>query len=190
MNTTKAQDCPRLLLRVLVADSDRPVNEGLTAMLSDLEGIAIFGCAQEPAKVVALVERVHPDVVILDLEVPGPVGLRTLRQLKHVRISPVVIVLSHYTLPVLREVCLSAGADCFLEKTGAFERLRELLTGLAQAAPGAGRQRGIPGEATRPTRASRRQESCGGVGRVPSPGGSDRALMRIVANSASNSLGL
>ena len=90
MNTTKAQDCPRLLLRVLVADSDRPVNEGLTAMLSDLDGIVIFGCAQEAAKVVALVERVKPDVVILDLQVPHgiPVVVMPPRQVLPVPFGP------------------------------------------------------------------------------------------------------
>ena len=69
-----------------------------------------------------------------------PVGLKTLRQLKRLRPTPVVIVLSHYELPPLREACLSAGADCFLEKTGAFECLRELLTSLAEASQGAVRQ--------------------------------------------------
>jgi DNA-binding NarL/FixJ family response regulator len=106
-------------------------------MLSDLEGITIFGCAQEPAKVLALVEEVQPDVVILDLHAPGPAGLMTLRQLKHLQPAPVVIVLSHYELPPLREACLSAGADYFLEKTRSFERLREVLAGLVQAGQGA-----------------------------------------------------
>jgi DNA-binding NarL/FixJ family response regulator len=106
------------------------VNEGLTAMLSDLNGITIFGCAQEPAKVLALVETVHPNVVILDLHIPWTVGLKTLKQLKHLQPAPVVIMLSQCELPPLREACLSVGADCFLEKAGAFERLREVLAGL------------------------------------------------------------
>ena len=122
----------RLLLRVLVADDNAPVNEGLTTMLSEVEGLAIFGCAQEPAKVLALVEMVQPDVVILDLHVPGPTGLRTLKQLKLLQPAPTVVVLSHYELPPLRRACRSAGADYFLEKTESFGRFPELLTSLME----------------------------------------------------------
>ena len=120
----------KILLRVLIADEHAQINEGLTAMLSDMDGIAIFGCAQEPAKVVALVESVQPDVVILDLNIPGPIGLKTLRTIKSLIPTPVVIVLSHYEIPPLREACNDAGADYFLEKTDAPQRLREVLTGL------------------------------------------------------------
>lgn len=120
-------------LRVLVAEAGGAVNEGLTTLLSDLEGITIFGCAQSPAKVLALVETVHPDVVILDLQLPGAVGLQMLKRLHHLRPAPVVAMLSPYDLPPLREACLAAGADCFLLTTAAIEPLRELLTGLVQA---------------------------------------------------------
>jgi DNA-binding NarL/FixJ family response regulator len=126
---------------VLVADGIGSVSESLTALLSELEGIAVFGCAQEPAKVVALVETVHPDVVLLDLHAPVTIGLQTLRQLKHLPGAPVVIVLSHYALPPLRDACLRNGADYFLEKTSAFERLREVLDGLAQTGNRAGGRR-------------------------------------------------
>lgn len=148
--TTTTQDRPRLLLRVLVTDGIGSVNEGLTALLSDLEGIAVFGCAQEPAKVVALVETMQPDVVLLDFPAAGTSDLQTLRQLKHLPFAPIVIVLSHYALPPLREACLNAGADYFLEKTAAFERLREVLHSLAQTGHGAGRQRDCQFQAERP----------------------------------------
>lgn len=126
---------PRLLLRALIADDHTQVNADLTALLSDIEGLAIFGCAQEPARVLALVESVRPDVVILDLNLPGPVGLKTLRAIKAITPAPVVIVLSHYEMSPLREASRAAGADYFLEKTHAPEQLRELLTGLASRCP-------------------------------------------------------
>lgn len=147
---TTTQDRPRLLLRVLVADGIGSVNEGLTALLSDLEGIAVFGCAQEAAKVVALVETVHPDVVLLDLHAPITSDLQTLRQIKHLPGAPIVIVLSHYDLPPLRKACLNAGADYFLEKTAAFERLREVLVGLTPTGQGTGGQPDCQFPAERP----------------------------------------
>jgi CheY-like chemotaxis protein len=148
--TTTTQDRPRLLLRVLVAGGIGSVNDGLTALLSDLEGIAVFGCAQAPAKVVALVETMQPDVVLLDFPAAGTSGLQTLRQLKHLPFAPIVIVLSHYALPPLREACLSAGADYFLEKTAAFECLREVLDGLAPTGQGTGGRPDCQSPAERP----------------------------------------
>jgi NarL family two-component system response regulator YdfI len=104
-----------------------PVNEGLTALLSGREGIPIFRCAQEPAKVLALVKTVHPDVVILDLQMEGPIGLRTLRQIKSLPHAPVVIGISHSDTPLLRQAGIAAGADCFLSKATECERLLEEL---------------------------------------------------------------
>jgi len=123
---------PRVLLRVLIADAVGPVNEGLADLLSDVDSISTFGCAPEPAKLLSLVNSARPDVVILDLQVPGPVGLRTLRHLKQFEPPPFVIVLSHHELPPLREACLAAGADVFLHKTSALDQLAEVLAGFVR----------------------------------------------------------
>jgi DNA-binding NarL/FixJ family response regulator len=122
-----------LLLRVLVADDSASVNEGLTALISELEGIIVFGCAQDSSKVLMLVQTVHPDVVILDLHVPGTIGLQTLISLKQAEPATTVIVLSHYELPPLRKACLDRGASYFFEKTAAFAGLKEMLTSLLES---------------------------------------------------------
>jgi DNA-binding NarL/FixJ family response regulator len=125
--------CSRILLRVLVADPLPAVNDGLTLLLSRLEGIAVFGCAQESDKVLALVAVVRPDVVVLDLERPVNGGLRVVKQIKQSSLAPVVMVLSHYPEPALRQACRAAGADCFFEKTAAFEEIEQTLEGMVAA---------------------------------------------------------
>jgi DNA-binding NarL/FixJ family response regulator len=116
-----------VLLRVLVADSGISVNDGLTAMLSEFEGLSVLGCVQEPAKVLALVKTARPDVVILDLQTHQAIGLKMLKQIKRLPRAPVVIVLSHYDLPPLRQ---AAGADYFLNKATECGRLQEVLHAL------------------------------------------------------------
>jgi DNA-binding NarL/FixJ family response regulator len=108
MMTQRSDDRPFLLLRVLVADHLVSINESLTAMLSELEGVCVFGCTQEPAKVLALVQTVHPDVVILDLQMMEPMNLNLLRQIKRLHGPPYVIVLSHYDIPPLQEASMDA----------------------------------------------------------------------------------
>jgi DNA-binding NarL/FixJ family response regulator len=125
-----------ILLRVLVADSGSSINDGLTSLLSDFEGLSVFGCVQDSAKVTALVRTVHPDVVILDLQMAGPIGLQTLKQIKSLPHPPVVIVLSAYDTPPVRRAALAAGADHYLVKTEC-GRLQEVLGSLL-------REKGVP----------------------------------------------
>ena len=104
-----------------------------------LEGITVFGCAQGSSKVLALVQTVLPDVVILDLNVPGTAGLRTLARLKQAEPEIPVIVLSHYELPPLRQACLEGGAAYFFGKTASFDRVCETLKRMTQTEKRRGR---------------------------------------------------
>jgi DNA-binding NarL/FixJ family response regulator len=121
---------PFVLLHVLVADRGISANDSLTGLLSEFEGLSVVGCVQEPAKVLALARKVRPDVVILDLQTEGAAGLKTLKQIKRLPRAPVVIVLSDYDLPPLRQAALAAGADDFLSKATECERLPKVLHGL------------------------------------------------------------
>ncbi len=132
MKTSKSGIHPTVLLRVLVADSGCSTNDSLTALLSDFEGISVFGCTQEPAKVLTLVRTVHPEVVILDLPADNATGLKVLKQVKRLRHAPVVIVLAHFELSALRDAALAAGADHYLNKATECGRLHDLLYGLGQ----------------------------------------------------------
>jgi DNA-binding NarL/FixJ family response regulator len=128
-----------ILLRVLVADSDRSVNERLSALLSEIDGISVFDCAQESSKVVGFIENVRPDILILDLETSGPVGMKTLAQIKKVPGAPIVIVLSDHDEAPLRQAALNAGAEHYLVKTD-IERLQGVLKSLLQQST----ERGLP----------------------------------------------
>ena len=127
MKTGDPNEHASIVLRVLVADHGISVNDSLTALLSEFEGLSVLGCAQEPAKVLALVQAVHPDVVVLDLQAEQATGLTTLKRIKRLAQPPAVIVLSDYDLPPLRRAALDAGADHFLVKATECGRLQEVL---------------------------------------------------------------
>ena len=122
---------PLTLLRVVVADNGISVNDGLTALLSEFDGVSVLGCVQEPAKVLALVQTAQPDVVILDLQTEPGTALQTLKQIQRPR-APVVIVLSDYDLPPLRQAAFAAGADHFLLKATESGRLQRVLQSLVR----------------------------------------------------------
>jgi DNA-binding NarL/FixJ family response regulator len=131
MKTGAPRVRPLTLLRVVVADSGMSVNDSLTALLSEFDGVSVLGCVQEPAKVLALVQTAQPDVVILDLQTEPGTALQTLKQIKHPR-APVVIVLSDYDLPPLRQAALAAGADHFFIKATESGRLQKVLQTLVR----------------------------------------------------------
>jgi DNA-binding NarL/FixJ family response regulator len=120
-----------VVLRVLVADSGSSVNDGLTALLSDLDGISVFGCAQEQGKIMALARSLRPEVVILDVQRREPVGLAILESLKGLPDAPIVIALCEHDIPPLREAAAASGADFVLARTDC-EGLLELLAGLIE----------------------------------------------------------
>jgi two-component system, NarL family, response regulator DevR len=133
MTSDFLDDRPFLFLRVLVADHLVSINESLTALLCELDGVCAFGCTQNPDKVLALVQAERPDVVILDLQVMEPMDLNLLRNIKSIHDPPCVIVLSQYDIPPLQEASMSAGADYYLNKTSDCAHIPELVQKLQQA---------------------------------------------------------
>jgi DNA-binding NarL/FixJ family response regulator len=106
-----------LLLRVLVADSGSSVNDGLTALLTDIDGISVFGCAQEEDKILSLARSLRPDAVILDIQRRMPVDLGLVGLLKAMPGTPAVIALCDDVSQPLEEAVSASGADYTLRRT-------------------------------------------------------------------------
>ena len=103
-------------IRVLVADDHAVVREGLRAFLDLQAGIEVVGEAEDGEEAVAAAERVHPDVVLLDLVMPRLDGIGALQRLRERVPAARVIVLTSFLdddklLPALR-----AGAAGYLLK--------------------------------------------------------------------------
>jgi len=79
---------------------------------------------------VALVSAFHPDVVLLDLLMPGMSGVDTLRRLKQLHPTPRVIMLSAADDQEVAEGALKLGADCYICKPPNLRELERLVNGL------------------------------------------------------------
>lgn len=103
-------------ITVLLVDDHQVVREGLRAFLDVQPDLAVIGEAADGLTAVALVTELCPDVVLLDLKMPGMDGLAVLREL-HARQDPArVLVLTSYTEPRSVVSALRAGAAGFLDK--------------------------------------------------------------------------
>ena len=124
------QDGLSRLMRVLIADDSRLVAERVSAMLAEIDGVEIVGQAESVPDTREAVRRLKPDVLILDLRMPGGSGLDVLESLRREGGESVVIVLTNYSFPQYREKCLKSGARFFFDKSSEFDRVAEVLRGL------------------------------------------------------------
>ncbi|MBM7440040.1 response regulator transcription factor [Streptomyces sp. HB132] len=103
-------------VRLAIVDDDPLVRAGLILMLGGAGNIDIVGEGADGTEVAALVERSHPDVVLMDIRMPGMDGLAATEALRHRPGAPEVIVLTtfHADEQVLRAI--RAGAAGFVLK--------------------------------------------------------------------------
>ncbi len=125
-------------IRVLIVDDSATIREILSRILTELKNVEVVGQAQDAAGGLELTRQLHPDLVTLDLRMPGGSGLAVIEQLKQLEPPPIVMVLTNYPYPAYRTRCLAAGADYFLDKSTEFDRIPELP---GQLPPG-GNERG------------------------------------------------
>src|SRR4029079_1314549 len=117
-------------IRVLIADDHPVVRDGLRGMLDVEPDLEVVGEAGDGAEVLALVDALAPDVILMDLRMPGVAGLEAIRTLAE-RGSPArVLVLTTYDSDRDVVPALGAGATGYLLK----DAPRPVLLGAIRAA--------------------------------------------------------
>lgn len=104
------------MIRVLIADDHRLLREIMREVLVN-EGFEVVGDAGDGPSVVSVAGRTHPDVILLDVEMPGHYPTDTLRRLKGVSPRSRVIVLTMHDEPQLVRQMLHAGVSAYLHKS-------------------------------------------------------------------------
>ena len=105
------------IIRILIADDHALFREGLRKILELEEDIKIVGEANDGAGTFQLVSRVKPDVILMDISLPGPSGIRITRQIKKRYRKVYVIMLSMYEDTAHIIESFQAGASGYVIKT-------------------------------------------------------------------------
>jgi DNA-binding NarL/FixJ family response regulator len=118
-------------LRILIADDHEIVRGGLTALLSSRPGWVVCAEAATGREAVALTAQHRPDIVVMDISMPGLNGLEATRQIRKILPRAEVLVLTlHYSDQLVREVT-DAGARGYVLKSDASTELLTAVEALA-----------------------------------------------------------
>ena len=104
------------MIRLLIIDDHEMVREGLKAMLSAEPDFDIVGDAANAEQAFALIERLRPDIILLDVRLPGTSGIEVCRTVTDRYPETSVIILTTFTDESLVEQCIKAGARGFIVK--------------------------------------------------------------------------
>jgi DNA-binding NarL/FixJ family response regulator len=103
-------------LRVVVADDQAAVREGLVTLLDLLDDVSVVGAAADGEHALALVDEHRPDVVLMDLRMPGVDGATATRRVRSEAPETKVVVLTTYSDDASILDALDAGALGYLTK--------------------------------------------------------------------------
>jgi DNA-binding NarL/FixJ family response regulator len=120
------------VIRVLLADDQRVVREGLGTLLGLLDGIELVGTAADGEEAVALAARHDPDVVLMDLRMPRVDGIEAIRRLTARGERPRAIALTTYADDASVLGALRAGARGYLTKDAGAEEIRAAVEAVAR----------------------------------------------------------
>ncbi len=119
-------------MKIFIADDSPILRERLNAMLSDLPRIEIIGEAGNVAEAIESIRALHPDVVILDIRMPGGSGIEVLENIKKMKAAPAVIMLTNYPDPQYKKKCMALGAEYFFDKSTEFKKAGDVCEQLAK----------------------------------------------------------
>ncbi|MDE3253648.1 MAG: response regulator [Bacteroidota bacterium] len=120
-------------LKVLLIDDTVLILQRLQSMLSGLPEISNMELATSAEEALIIMEYFKPDILVLDINMPGMGGIEMLRKVTGEQSSkPVIIMLTNNTFAGYRDECMRLGADYFLDKSREFIHIPDIVQQLRQ----------------------------------------------------------
>lgn len=114
-------------LRVLLVDDNPGYLEVASRLLAADPAVRVMGGAVTAEEALEMLNGARPDVVLMDLSLPGMSGLEATRQIKARPDAPMVVIVTWHDEPEYRAAALEAGADAFVVKSELRTDFRQMI---------------------------------------------------------------
>src|SRR2546430_2975246 len=121
------------MIRLLIIDDHEMVREGLKAMLTAEPDFTIVGDAANAEQAFELIERLRPDVILLDIRLPGTSGIDVCRTVTERYPEAAAIILTTFTDESLAPHCIHAGARGVIVKAIARSDLKRSMRAVSRS---------------------------------------------------------
>ena len=143
---TRADVGPRR--RILIADDHEVTREGIKTLLKEQPDMEICGEAQDGLEAIDKTRQLRPDLLVLDLSMPGAGGLTVARRVRQMEPETKILVFTTHSYPGLEKMVRGAGCQGYVQKANASQELvkaaRTVLNGAEfYSSPGSERQAAV-----------------------------------------------
>ncbi|HEY5996787.1 MAG TPA: response regulator transcription factor [Candidatus Deferrimicrobiaceae bacterium] len=121
------------MIRVLIADDHAIFRQGLESLLSRNPAVTLVGAASNGPEVLSMVDSLRPQVVVLDISMPGMDGFEVVRRLREQASTVKVLLLSMHKDPVSLRLAVELQVDGYILKD---EAVGELMTAIQAVSRG------------------------------------------------------
>lgn len=129
------------MTRALLVEDNAKFRQTIRMVLSTFFPTASVDEASNAKEAMEKLESFHPEVILMDIKLPGENGLKLTRRIKYFYPHIIIVVLTTYDFPEYREAALQAGANYFLTKGSATgEEIAELLQSVSPVNPSSVRE--------------------------------------------------
>ncbi len=115
------------MIAVLVADDETLLRDALEAILSLQDDLEVVAVAADGTEAIAQIDRHHPDVALLDLQMPGADGIAVVEAVRESAPDTRCIILTSHARPGYLKRALSSGARGFIPKTTSAKVLTDVI---------------------------------------------------------------
>ena len=117
------QAAASLAKRILIADDHEVARKGIRFLINEEEDLEICGEAEDGLEAFEKVQTLKPDLVILDLNMPGAGGFSAANRIRNAGLTPKILIYTTHTFPGLERIARAANCDGFVVKANATQDL-------------------------------------------------------------------
>lgn len=121
-------------MRVLIVDDHERIRRGVRLLLSRVADVEVCGEAVNGSEALDATERYRPDVIVMDVDIPGINGIEVTRQIRRVYPEIQIVIMSLYDIPHAKNEALRAGAVAYVTKSSIW-KLVPILQEIHAGAP-------------------------------------------------------